>query len=519
MKCKKALAVAIALFPLAAQAEITSATLYPSHAEVTWQENHSIRSGSGVLEIDGLPVSLQEQGLQVALSGVPGTTIQQVQVERVEQAEFVAAETRRLQGELAEVENRIQAHEDDIRAWNQQVALMTNAANQSPDMSASELNELAVAVKDTTHQALTQIREIRKAMSEEVAKRDQLQRSLNQVQQNVRASKRVKLRYQAPEAGDLTAHLVFQTPEASWRSEYNARLATEIEGRPGGEISLEHLAVVQQTTGADWEGVELRLSTANARRGTAMPDLSSWVVRMGGAAAYARSALSKSDAVMESAAQQPAAVVERQSRFTQSYRLAQPVDIPSDRSAQRLTVAQHAIPAELATWTTPVLDPTGYLHATGSFEFDAPVPAGPVTLYRDGQSVGKASLPELADGQEVSLGFGVDDGVSIKVVNELERTGEEGVWSSENVQRRQNRFEITNHHQGAVQVRVFDRLPVSQQDDMTIKPLEITEPVDRQVDDKKGVMAWDRAVPPGDTISIQSGFEIRVPEGQALPRL
>lgn len=137
-----------------------------------------------------------------------------------------------------------------------------------------------------------------------------------------------------------------------------------------------------------------------------------------------------------------------------------------------------------------------------------------VTLYRDGQSVGESQLQKLAYGEELTL-----VGIRVAVENELERSGEEGIWKSENVQRRQNRFEATNHHSKAVQVRILDRLPVSQKDVLTVKPLEISEPVERDVDDKKGVLASDREVPAGKTVSVKSGFEVRVLEGTALPRL
>lgn len=517
---RKGLAVVLALSPLGAQADITHATLYPSHAELTWTEVQSVAAGTGILELDGLPVSLQDRGLQVELAGVPGATIQQIQVDRVEQVEFVAEQTRRLQRELEESEGRIQAFEDDIRAWQQQVTLMTRSAESPGELSASELNDMAQTVKETTRTALAEIRDIRKGLAKEIQERDRLQREMSQIRQSAKAAKRVRLRYQAPTSGEVTATLRFQTPEASWRSEYNARLVTELDDRPGGELALEHLAVVSQTTGADWSDVELELATANVRRGVSMPEVSSWVVRSGGAVAYRSDAMAKSNALMESAMPSSGqAVVQRQSSFTQSYRITDPVTVPSGAEGQRLSVMTYELPVEVATWMAPVLDPTGYVYAEGTFESDAPVPAGLVTLFRDGQSVGQARIEPLADGETLSLGFGVDEGVRVKVVNELERTGEEGVWKSENVQRRQNRFDITNLHRGAIRVRVFDRLPVSQQDAMTIEPLEITEPVQRNADDKKGVLTWERVVPADETLSLQSGFEIRVPEGQELPRL
>jgi uncharacterized protein (TIGR02231 family) len=159
------------------------------------------------------------------------------------------------------------------------------------------------------------------------------------------------------------------------------------------------------------------------------------------------------------------------------------------------------------------------VHATGIFTADAPIPAGPVQLFRDGQSVGTTYLLEMSSGQELRMGFGVDEAIRVAVVNEIERTGEEGIWKSEQVQRRQNRFEITNYHDEAVNLRIFDRIPVSQIDILTVKPLQISEPVERNVDDKKGVLAWNRTVPAGETVSVQSGFEVRVPEGKQLPDL
>ena len=511
-------AAATGVFSAGLQATVVSATLYPSHAEVIWEEGYAVTGGANVIEIGELPVSLQSRDLQVQIQGEPEATITQVQVVRVEREDFVAGETRRLQNEIQVVNRRIQTNRDDSKAWQQQVTLMTHSAEQPGERAVSELTDMAAMLQETTQHALTQIRNISEQIVNHQAEKDRLEREIAQLRQHSKASKTVRLRIQSPEAGELMTRLAFQTTNANWRSEYNARLDTELEGRPGGEINLEHLAVVQQTTGIDWNGVTIRLSTANAMRGTAMPELSPWVVSTGNPAKYARSAMAAPEAMVASSLDQ-SALLERQSAFTEHYRIPRPVDIPSDRSAQRLTVAQHAIAVDLATWATPTLDPTGYLHATGVFDSDAPVPAGLVTLYRDSQSVGQARLPQLANGSTFSLGFGVDDGVAVRVVNELEHTAQEGVWKSENIQRRQNRFEITNHHQGAIHVRIFDRMPVSQQDNLTVKPLEITQPVEHEIDDKKGVMAWDRAVPPGKTLHLKSGFEVRVPEGKKLPKL
>ncbi len=511
------LAISLSATPMAAFAKITSATLYPSHAELTWKESKQLGAGTGVIEITGLPLSLQDQSLQVMLEGVPGATLQQIQVSRAEREEFVAEEARRIRKALSEVNLRIQEQEDLISAWKQQVTLMNHAAESTNEVTASQLGELAVALKETTQSALAEIRQIRESMKEDLALKDRLTRELSQTTQNAKATKNVKVYYRAPNSGSGQIKLRFQTSEARWRSEYNARLDTEAGS--GGELTLEHMAVVQQTTGTDWDDVQVQLATANARKGTSMPPVNPWVVTPGQPERFQSKAHAPMAAMRSGSLMADSAVVERASTFTQSYRLPEPVQIPSDASGQRFRVADHILPVEVAVWSAPVMDPTGYIHAKGVFNGDVPIPAGQTTLYRDGQSVGQWHLGELSPGEDIALGFGADQAVSVKVVNELEKTGEEGIWRSENVQRRQNRFDITNHHDKPVKIKLFDRIPVSEQDVLTVKPLEVSEPVQRNYEDKKGVLVWDREVAAGQTTSVKSGFEVRVPEGTTLPRL
>ncbi|HSH12718.1 MAG TPA: DUF4139 domain-containing protein, partial [Desulfurivibrionaceae bacterium] len=98
-----------------------------------------------------------------------------------------------------------------------------------------------------------------------------------------------------------------------------------------------------------------------------------------------------------------------------------------------------------------------------------------------------------------------------------DQKGEQGVFKGEKYVRRVNRYEITNYHPQAVAVRVFDRIPVSRQDDLVVEELEVTEPVQRKVRDLKGILAWERTVQPGEAITLKAGFEIRVPEDSELP--
>lgn len=521
-------AVLILSLPFAVQARVTSATLFPSHAQLVWEESVSLEQGAGEVTLTGLPVSMQDDTLMAEIRDVPGVLTQRVEIRQIEQAEVVAEATRKLREALNDVEHRIGTREDQIQAWNQQVRLMAEAAGTPLETTASELAQLATIVQETTQQALARIRDIRQAMADDIAERDRIKRELAATQQDVRATKSVTIAYRSDRegqagqtglAGLATARLQYQTRGASWRSQYNARLETAENG-VDGTLVLEHLALIRQNTGIEWTNVQLRLSTANARSGTDIPPLYPWVVAPGVKAEYQTknsrgASLDRMQAEVASAPQ--AARVENDGGFTQSYRIETPVSLASGNADQFVAVASHELAVSVETRFFPAMNLAGFIHATGTFEADASLPPGPVTLYRDGQSVGRSHLESVSTNSEIAMGFGVNDRVVADRVNEQSQKGEQGIFKGEKYVRRVNRYEITNNHPRAVAVRVFDRIPVSQQDDLTVKELEITQPVTRDAQDVKGVLSWERSIEPGNIIILKSGFELRVPEDSELP--
>jgi uncharacterized protein (TIGR02231 family) len=508
-----------ASLPMAAQAQVTSATLFPSHAQLVWEEDVTLSQGAGEITLQGLPVSLEDDTLMAQFQDLPGVTTRRVEIRQVQQAEVVAEATRSLRRELEELEQRIGSREDRIQAWNQQVRLMTEAAGTAKEITASELAQLGTTVQEGTQQALTRIREIRQAMAGDIAEKDRIERELASTQQDAKATKTVAISYQAERAGDARVRLQYQSPAASWRSQYSARLQTEGNGIEG-TLVLEHQALIRQTTGTDWNDVQLRLSTANARSGTDIPPLYPWLVAPGNANAGAlrKEQTLAMDMMRADVASRPeTAAVENPGAFTQNYRIPGPVSLASGNSDQFVSVASHDIPVSVETRFFPAMDLNGFVHASGVFDAETSLPGGTVTLYRDGQSVGRSYIEPVSTGSRIALGFGVNDRVVAEVVNEQDQQGEQGILQGEKYVRRVNRYEITNNHPDAVAVRVFDRIPVSRQDDLTVKERDITTPVERNARDIKGVLSWQRTIESGASITLRSGFEVRVPEDSELP--
>ncbi len=79
-----------------------------------------------------------------------------------------------------------------------------------------------------------------------------------------------------PGVGEAVLELEYSVPGATWTPAYHLRL-TGIDGEaPGGSLAMR--ASVAQRTGEDWTGVRLGLSTADLRRRTELPVLSSLLI-------------------------------------------------------------------------------------------------------------------------------------------------------------------------------------------------------------------------------------------------
>lgn len=79
------------------------------------------------------------------------------------------------------------------------------------------------------------------------------------------------------------------------------------------------------------------------------------------------------------------------------------------------------------------------------------------------------------------------------------------------------RHDITNHHPRPVNVRVFERLPVSNDDSIEAEHHDISNPYS-ELEDRQGVIVWDRTLEAGDTEALRYGFTVSVPEGMEFPR-
>jgi uncharacterized protein (TIGR02231 family) len=160
----------------------------------------------------------------------------------------------------------------------------------------------------------------------------------------------------------------------------------------------------------------------------------------------------------------------------------------------------------------PAVDETAYLQASFRNEDEAPLLPGEVALHRDGTFVGRGRLTLTAVGDAVDLGFGADDQVKITRVPLRRREDGPGWLGQSKTDLREFKTTIKNLHLQPMRITIIDRVPYAENTAITVEQLpETTPPTDRQVEDKRGLMAWAWDYQPGESREVRLGYRLKWP--------
>lgn len=522
-----------ASFP--AQSRIAQVTLYPDAAVITRQVAIEIPAGAHEILLSDLPTTADPASLRVEGSGNGRLLLGGIDL-RTGVAHPKAD---------AELEARLKARRaardqlaDRIETLETRKAMVQRLAQGDPVPKDGKPLDLeswlnAVDAVGKTLQALND--ELRGFRIEETALLEEIAALEAAIGKPGRPNTRriAAIAVEAPEALKATLTISYRVSGAAWRPVYDARLETR-GAKP--VLELTRRALIRQQTGEDWSEAKVVLSTLRVQRGTAAPVLVSEklgfyepnlprVAPM--AAAPAADALAHSN--LEKARRaEPGAPGEREAAQEQQAQLAASpfhaefsvpgtVTLPSGNEERSLRLAGEAFEPKLQHKAAPLLDPTAFLEASFDLKGDAPLLPGEVLLTRDGAFIGRARLGAIAGGDKVELGFGADERVKITRVPLQKEARDAGFFGSSRSEENRFRTEIRNLHAFPVSLQVLDRLPISEDQAIVIERLpDMTKPDIENIEDRRGVLAWNLTLQPQEAKAIVTAWRVRWPQGKVL---
>ena len=496
---------------------ISRVTLYPGSASIERAAN--VASGSGTLEMAGLPASFDLRTLRVEAG--PGIRVGEVSVQDVGRADA-------LSGREAELEAKIQALNDDKAALDVEVKTAElvrdylASLHARPDAEGDKARPIAVdpkaipavieALRRGAGDAYGQIQRIeikKRAIDKQIAA---LQRDLARLRTGARDARTLAISYSASRAGEVRA--TYQVTNAGWKPVYRAALDSSTS-----RVELERQATIMQRTGEDWRGVALRLSTGQPRAARIV-DPSTWQLMIrppvqagllyNEARSPAPAALADRAAKAARADEAERIVAQFETPYATEFEVPGQVDLPADGRVVNVSLAKQAIPVKQRVRVVPRGDAAAMVTAEAELPEGVWIP-GDAQLYRDGSYIGSTFWNAQAK-EKLVLPFGRDDRIQVTTNRTKNRSGSGGLISQRNERQISDLYIVTSRHKVAVDLLVLEASPVAVSDQISVDAAFEPKPKHADWEEKRGVVAWEQPLLPGETLKFVTDYTIRYPK-------
>jgi uncharacterized protein (TIGR02231 family) len=542
----------LAAAELTAVSKIDGVTVYPGVAAVTRIIEVEVPAGAHTIVIAGLPQSLDPNSLRIE-----GVSTGQLQIGSVEMRTQPLAGVTQPQGEVARRLRKLQedrAHKAaEVQAITAKQAMIMAIGQQAPAILGGKDKPVDPAdwskAWDAVGTGLQKVSEELTAVNSEVRAIDEEIAAISrQGVGDMRAgiTRAANVSVESATGAKAVLKLTYQVAGVTWRPSYDAALTTgSAQVKP--RLALVRRAVISQRTGEDWSDVTLAVSTAQARGGTAAPDVPPIRVSFNEPSAIAQNAPSvrsggrvqgsftpgepgvmrerRMDSELDAAkaaALAPAPIAQQQSQvevagFSAQFVVPGRVSISTDGSTRSFRLGSREIDPALGVKAAPGLDPKAYLELRFTNEEEAPLLPGDVALTRDGIFVGQGRIGQVASGDTVDLGFGADDRVKVTRVPVRRRETEASWTQGQRGDLREFKTTVKSLHDRPMRITVLDQTPFAENTAITVEAIpNMTPPTERNLQDKRGVLAWSYDFRPGEEKEIRHGFRMRWPNDREL---
>jgi uncharacterized protein (TIGR02231 family) len=518
---------------------IDAVTVYPDGATVTRVIRADLPAGDTTLVARDFPLTLDPASLRIEGQGTARFTIGAIDARRPRPG--VPPNQPELEKRLEALRDQRATLDDSIAAAELRRKFVERFATSVPlglgDKAGarplSEWREAFTVVADETKAVDAIIRDAR-------VKRRTLDREIAQVEAEAKANPprkmEVRIDLAASAASSATLRVSYSVRGARWTPLYDARLDSGARGRKPS-LDLVRRAEIVQRTGEDWSDVELAVSTARTAKGGNAPELVPLLVHYPQpprplASAPAPAAAPKvleqfaagrmADRREDAERQRAQAASEQEAKletggFQAVFHIPGRVSVASDAGAKAVRIGSAKISPDLIVRAVPARDETAFLQASFMQNEEAPLLPGRVALYRDGIFVGRGQMPLTPKDETVRLGFGADEKVKITRAVIRKNAGSTGLIATSRTDEREFKFTVRNGHDQPIRVEIEDQIPVSETADVVVEMLpQTTPPTRKNVDDRRGVLAWSLDIPPSETREVKLAWRVRWPSDKTI---
>jgi len=531
-------------------AKIARVTVYADRAEVVRRFATTLPAGEHALVFDALPGETDLSSVRVngqgsfSLIDIRAETIQTLEVTDTQVREL-SAKLKTEQVKLQEVTQAQTRNAQRRASLDKVLGRLTAVGKESanPDLDPAKWAGYLSYHVDSLAKLDQETLDLKGRDDALRAEINRLERELNQLNGNRTKSRNVaRVKIEVTQAGPQEFELSYVVAGPSWSPRYDVRADTVAK-----KLTVAYQAQVRQRTGEDWQGVSLRLSTAQPGVAGREPELTPWalykaepVVPTGAvlmdegglAAAKPQSATTMRRGLAKQEEQKAglnfvsppapaAAAMEISSATVQAgataalFQVPRAYDIPSDPKSVKVALTEQTFFASFRHSCVPKLSPNVYLKAQAVNASDYPFLPGPTAVFLDGAYVAAASMDLVPAGQEFVTFLGVDQAVKVErrvLARREEVTGVFGKKTHRTVH--DQLFKVTNGKRADIDLTVGDQLPLSNHDaiKVVLEEPRYEKDTDALKLNEQKFLEWRLRLGAGDKLDLPFRFAVERPE-------
>lgn len=510
---------------------VSEVTVYPQGVAVSRTGTYAVPAGTHRLVLMGVPASdsdTQLSTMQIRADGLTRSALI-VREEDVPWHDYVSDEVKQAKERISDIENQIEKVNDQVEtarlkaeAARHKITFLANLGRNEglAGSDAENLRSIARMVGDESLDAEST------AQAAEIAAR-QIKEQLTDLDEQLDAA-RADLAALLPETDERLFVAVDVTAEsdangtislsyldfygAEWQPGYDFDLTTG----DAPTVRIDRRVLVSQTTGENWQDVKLSVSTLQP------------VGQNSASQIYPqRKSISEALENLEEPVVEAPVVVEETQRFVPdpasvqgtgtTFTLPEPISIASGYAVAEFALDSMTQSAELFAMANARRDETAYRTARFQNPYNQNLLSADFARWRvNGVLVAADSSPAIGPQEEVEMGFGPLYALTVTSRILTRSSGDTGLISHSNQSVERTELQVDNLTGQTWPLRILDRVPYSEQDDLEITWTAQPRPSTENVDGQRGILAWEMELTPGQSQTVRLETRLNWPDGMVL---
>ena len=510
---------------------ISKVKLFPSSGEMLHQKDVKLVEGRNQLIFTGLSAYADPQSIQFA-SNQDYRLISITTELDFKTAEMQNQRIMSLKDSMNRLTDKVQLNKDELAANQTQL----NFLNANQNIKGSNSNVTVAQLKDAIDFYKAKTLEINKSISKLNKEKIELNSELSKVKTQLselnfnenQRSNQVIILLDVSKSSIADCKLTYIVGNCGWEAAYDVS-AKELSEK----VNLKYKARLYNKTGNDWDNVDLVLSTADPKVSATQPIMNPWYVNVapvyrapvsmrGSRNDYVVSAeqkLDKSRNDMESSLEEIAqdGITQNQgvnfkqievNAFTTEFDIKNKCSCPSDGKPYSVDIKEVNLPSTFTHFVVPKMDNGALIMANIVNWQELDLISGPSSIYLNGAFIGNSEIDTRNVSDTIALSFGRDTKVVVMRKLKKEMSSRKIMGSS---QRETFLYETTirNNHTTPILIYVYDQLPVSKNDQITVSQEVVSN---GSVNSITGEVKWEFTLQPGESKTFDFGYSLKYPK-------